>query len=151
MHNSTILEEVAHPFTLVDSGKDLTDLVDLCVLPPMSRSPTATLMFLCISPLRAANEVLVVAGSSYTELAHQMARGGLTIVPDKDGNRRYWTQTGTHEVLKWNDLSSSSRDCKEVRRQYAAGLERSRLEVARVAERGDAVEGTVMVHPRASR
>ena len=127
-HNSSMLARISHPFRLVDTRDDTGDLVDL-----------------------AKNEVLVVAGSSYTQLAHQMSRGGLTLVQDEDAHMRWWDVTGTHEVLKWGALSKPARDCDEVRRLYAKGLQRSKVEVARVAARGDGVEGTILVAPPPAR
>lgn len=78
--NSTFLSDINHFYTLVDTGEDVDDLLDL-----------------------AENDVLLVAGSSFTALAHAMARGGLTLVPDDDPARpvhRHWNQTGTHAVAK---------------------------------------------------
>ena len=134
-HNSTMLAGIKHSFTLVDTGKDVDDLLDL-----------------------SKNEILLVAGSSYTELAHQMSRGGLTVIPPADGvsslpypkrsqmmlilrwsqNPRWWDETGTQLVVKWTALSNSTtNDCLEIRRRYNLGKKRSKAELERVALRGD--------------
>lgn len=102
-HNATILHDLTHRFTLVDSGSDLDDLLDL-----------------------AKNEVLVVAGSAYTTTAHQVSRGGLTVVPDTEEHQeRYWSLVGTNSVLKWGEVSSEQ-DCAAVRKAFESGMKRSK-------------------------
>ncbi|KAK4702233.1 hypothetical protein P7C70_g3991, partial [Phenoliferia sp. Uapishka_3] len=118
-HNSTMLEEIDHPFLLVDSGRDLDDLLDL-----------------------TSNEVLIVAGSGYTMMANQMARGGLTVVPNFDPNARWWETTGTNKVLKWKDfVEKGGNDCGEVRRLFDEGKERGRMEMSREKERAEVKRG----------
>lgn len=102
-HNDTMLAELEHPYVLVDSGKDLTDLRDL-----------------------TSNDVMIVGGSGYTMIGHQIARGGMTIVPQDDGSPRWWRETGTNVVLTWEDFYDGARNCDFVREQWDVGHKRSR-------------------------
>lgn len=98
-HNNTMLAGLSHPFTLVDSGSDLADLLDL-----------------------VRNDILVVAGSGYTTTAHQVSRGGLTVVPDFETQQeRFWDLVGTNSVMKWGEASGGKRDCEVVQEMYESG------------------------------
>lgn len=104
-HNATMLADITHPYTLVDTRDDLGDLLDL-----------------------ASNDVLVVSGSSYTTAAHQVSRGGITLVPDLETHQeRFWDEFGTNEVLQWGVVGrEGGRDCAAVRETFERGRAKSR-------------------------
>ena len=110
LFRSAVLKKlVVKDFTLVDTGDDMADLVTL-----------------------AEQEILIVSGSAYTSMAHQAARGGLTIVPDYDSTERWWRTTGTNSVAPWQEIANSTRDCAAIREMFAVGKVRGKVEVARV-------------------
>jgi len=83
-HNTTMLSGLGEPYRIVDSGDSgLNDLLDL-----------------------ASNRVMVLDISSYTVLAHQIADGGITIVPDIDLFGITWHDNGVNHVLRWGELLS---------------------------------------------
>lgn len=99
-----MLADLEHDFDLVDTDDDLGDLLNL-----------------------QANEILIVAGSGYTTTAHQLSRGGLTVVPDWEGHQqRFWEKVGTNSVMKWGAMNETQRDCDLIRKKFKSGMERSR-------------------------
>jgi hypothetical protein len=82
-HNVTMLSGLGEPYRIVDTGDSIDDLLDL-----------------------AANRVMILDISSWTVLAHQIAEGGLTIVPDIDLFSIDWYDNGVNRVLRWNELLS---------------------------------------------
>jgi len=84
-HNDTMLSGLGEPHRVVDTGDSLGDLIDL-----------------------ASNRVMILDLSSWTVLAHQMADGGLTIVPDVDQFNINWYDNGINHVLRWHDVLSIS-------------------------------------------
>jgi hypothetical protein len=84
-HNATMLSGLGEPYRIVDTGDSIDDLLDL-----------------------AANRLLILDISSWTVLAHQMAEGGLTIIPDIDLFDINWHDNGVNRVLRWNELLSIS-------------------------------------------
>lgn len=90
-HNDTMLSGLGEPYRLVDSGDSIDDLLDL-----------------------AANRVLILDISSWTVLAHQIAEGGISLVPNVEGYDGYaipWDDNGMNRVLRWNELLDIS--CNE--------------------------------------
>lgn len=89
--NDTMLRGLGEPYRLVDSGDSIDDLLDL-----------------------AANRVLILDISSWTVLAHQIAEGGISLVPNVEGYDGYaipWDDNGMNRVLRWNELLDIS--CNE--------------------------------------
>jgi len=82
-HNVTMLSGLGEPYRLVDTGDSIDDLLDL-----------------------ASNRLLILDISSWTVLAHQIAEGGLTIIPDIDLFNINWYDNGENHVLRWNELLS---------------------------------------------
>lgn len=81
-HNDTMLHGLGEPYRIVDTGNDVDDLVDL-----------------------ASNRVIILDVGSYTELAHQIAEGGITIVPDQDMLEIAWHDNiGVNHLLRWHEL-----------------------------------------------
>ena len=81
-HNTTMLTGLGEPYRIVDSGDSLEDLLDL-----------------------AANRLLILDISSWTVLAHQIAEGGITIIPDNDLFQEItWHDNGMNHVLRWQEL-----------------------------------------------
>lgn len=90
-HNDTMLSGLGEPYRIVDSGDSIDDLLDL-----------------------AANRVLILDISSWTVLAHQIAEGGISLVPNVEGYDGYaipWDDNGMNRVLRWNELLDIS--CNE--------------------------------------
>jgi len=90
-HNDTMLSGLGEPYRIVDSGDSIDDLIDL-----------------------AANRVLILDISSWTVLAHQIAEGGISLVPNVEGYDGYaipWDDNGMNRVLRWNELLDIS--CNE--------------------------------------
>jgi hypothetical protein len=83
-HNDTMLSGLGEPYRVVDNDS-LDDLLDL-----------------------ASNRIIILDLSSWTVLAHQMADGGLTIVPDVDQFAINWYDNGVNNVLRWHELLSIS-------------------------------------------
>ncbi|KAK4705599.1 hypothetical protein P7C70_g600, partial [Phenoliferia sp. Uapishka_3] len=104
-HNDTVLADLNHPFTVVDTPSPIDDLVELM-----------------------KHEVLVVAGGGYTQAAHQVCRGGLTVVPDwEEHQERYWFDVGTNSVMPWEELvEHAANDCSIVKKAFEVGKERSK-------------------------
>lgn len=107
-HSDEVLSHLAFNYSLVDSGNDLADLASL-----------------------AGHCVLVVSGSSYTEMAHQASRGCLTIVPGGEQANRKWRTSGTNAVLEYDDFTERGIGCDAILQRMDEGRQRSRLEVAR--------------------
>jgi hypothetical protein len=87
-HNDTMLSELGEPYRLVDSGDSIDDLLDL-----------------------AANRLMILDISSWTVMAHEIAEGGITLVPDVDGYDGHdirWHNNGMNHVLRWSELLSIS-------------------------------------------
>jgi hypothetical protein len=82
-HNDTMLSGLGEPYRIVDTGDDIDDLIDL-----------------------ASNRVMILDVSSYTVLAHQIAEGGITVVPDTDLFRINWFDNGVNHVLRMHELLS---------------------------------------------
>jgi len=82
-HNATMLRALGEPYRIVDTGDSLDDLIDL-----------------------ASNRLMILDVSSWTVLAHQIADGGITIVPDTDGFDISWHDNGINHVLRWHELLS---------------------------------------------
>jgi hypothetical protein len=82
-HNVTMLSGLGEPYRIVDTDS-LSDLIDL-----------------------ASNRIMILDISSYTVLAHQMAQGGVTIVPDVDMYSITWHDNGMNHVLRWQELLSN--------------------------------------------
>ena len=81
-HNVTMLEGLGEPYRIVDNDS-IDDLLDL-----------------------AANRLLILDISSWTVLAHQIAEGGITVIPDVDLFGINWYDNGVNHVLRWNELLS---------------------------------------------
>ena len=82
LHNTTMLSGLGEPsYRIVDSGDSIQDLLDL-----------------------AANKLLILDISSWTVLAHQIAEGGITVIPDKDLFGINWYDNGVNHVLRWQEL-----------------------------------------------
>jgi len=92
-HNTTMLSGLGEPYRIVDTGDDVKDLVDL-----------------------ASNRLIVLDVGSYTVLAHQIAEGGITVVPDKDLHRITWHDNGSNHVLRWHELLSIT--CSDLSALY---------------------------------
>jgi hypothetical protein len=82
-HNATMLSGLGEPYRMVDTGESLNVLIDL-----------------------ASNRILILDISSYTVLAHQIAQGGITMVPDIDLCNITWHDNGVNKVLRWHELLS---------------------------------------------
>jgi hypothetical protein len=80
-HNATMLEGLGEPYRIVDTGDSLDDLLDL-----------------------AANRIMILDISSWTVLAHQVAEGGITIIPDIDRFGISWHDNGVNHVIRWQEL-----------------------------------------------
>ena len=80
-HNTTMLEGLGEPYRIVDTGDSIDDLTDL-----------------------SANRILILDISSWTVLAHQIADGGITIIPDVDRFDINWHDNGMNHVLRWKEL-----------------------------------------------
>lgn len=113
-HSDEVLRQLAFNHSLVDTGDDLADLASL-----------------------AGSCVMVVSGSSYTMMAHQAARGCLTVVPGRDKHDRIWRASGTNEVLEYEDFTERGVECAAIIERMEAGRERSRLEIARQRAKGE--------------
>lgn len=74
---------------------------------------------------------MVVSGSSYTMMAHQAARGCLTIVPGRDKHDRVWRTSGTNAVLEYEDFTERGVECAAILQLMDEGRARARLELAR--------------------
>lgn len=83
LHNTTMLEGLGERYRIVDTGDSVADLIDL-----------------------ASNRIMVLDIGSYTTLAHQMAEGGLSIVPDDGDSVINWHWDGVNRVLRWNEVLS---------------------------------------------
>jgi len=81
MHNTTMLEGLGEPYHIVDTGDSIEDLLDL-----------------------STNRLLILDISSWTVLAHQIADGGITIIPDNDLFGINWYDNGVNHVLRWKEL-----------------------------------------------
>lgn len=79
-HNTTMLSGLGEPYRIVDNDS-IDDLLDI-----------------------SANRILILDISSWTALAHQIAEGGFTIVPDVDGFGINWYDNGMNHVLRWQQL-----------------------------------------------
>jgi hypothetical protein len=97
-HNATMLSGLGEPaaYRIVDTGDSINDLIDL-----------------------ASNRIMILDISSYTVLAHQIAHGGVTIVPDIDLFSINWHDNGVNSVLRWHELLSIPCD------DFSALLEKS--------------------------
>ena len=84
-HNTSMLGGLGEPYRIVDTGDSIDDLLDL-----------------------AANQVLILDISSWTVLAHQIAEGGITVIPDADLFDINWYDNGVNHILRWNELLSIS-------------------------------------------
>jgi len=82
-HNETMLRGLGEPYRIVDTGDSLDDLIDL-----------------------ASNRLMILDISSWTVLAHQIADGGISVVPDIDGFYISWHDNGVNHVLRWHELLS---------------------------------------------
>ena len=80
-HNTTMLNGLGEPYRIVDTGDSIDDLLDL-----------------------SANRILILDVSSWTVLAHQIAEGGITIIPDIDLFDINWYDNGMNHVLRWKEL-----------------------------------------------
>ena len=80
-HNTTMLSGLGEPYRIVDTGDSIDDLLDL-----------------------SANRILILDISSWTVLAHQIAEGGFTVVPDVDRFDIDWYDNGMNRVLRWKEL-----------------------------------------------
>ena len=80
-HNTTMLSGLGEPYRIVDSGDSIQDLLDL-----------------------SANRILILDISSWTVLAHQVADGGITVIPDVDRFGINWYDNGMNHVLRWQEL-----------------------------------------------
>jgi hypothetical protein len=80
-HNTTMLDGLGEPYRIVDTGDSIDDLLDL-----------------------SSNRILILDISSWTVLAHQIAEGGITIVPDVDHFDINWHDNGMNHVLRWKEL-----------------------------------------------
>jgi hypothetical protein len=79
-HNTTMLSGLGEPYRIVDNDS-IDDLLDL-----------------------SANRIMILDISSWTALAHQIADGGITIVPDVDGFGINWYDNGVNRVLRWKEI-----------------------------------------------
>jgi hypothetical protein len=84
-HNTTMLSGLGQPYRIVDTGDSIDDLLDL-----------------------ATNRLLILDISSWTVLAHQIAEGGITVIPDMDLFDINWYDNGANSVIRWNELLSIS-------------------------------------------
>jgi hypothetical protein len=83
-HNATMLSGLGEPYRIVDTGDSIDDLLDL-----------------------ASNRLLILDISSWTILAHQIAEGGITVIPDTDTfSSITWYNNGENHVLRWHELLS---------------------------------------------
>lgn len=82
-HNETMLRDLGEPYRIVDTGDSLDDLIDL-----------------------ASNRLMILDVSSWTVLAHQIADGGISVVPDTDVFYITWHDNGANHVLRWHELLS---------------------------------------------
>jgi hypothetical protein len=82
-HNTTMLSGLGEPYRIVDTGDSIDDLIDL-----------------------ASNRLIILDISSWTVLAHQIADGGITVVPNVDLFGITWHDNGVNHVLRWNELLS---------------------------------------------
>ena len=80
-HNTTMLKGLGEPYRIVDTGDSIDDLLDL-----------------------SANRILILDISSWTVLAHQIAEGGITIIPDVDRFGINWYDNGMNHVLRWKEV-----------------------------------------------
>jgi hypothetical protein len=80
-HNTTMLRGLGEPYRIVDTGDSFDDLVDL-----------------------ASNRLMILDLSSWTVLAHNIAAGGVTVVPDIDQFSITWDDNGVNNVLRWEEL-----------------------------------------------
>jgi hypothetical protein len=83
LHNDTILSGLGEPYHIVDTGDPIDDLIDL-----------------------ATNRLMILDISSWTVLAHQIAEGGVTIIPDIDLFSITWHDNGVNHVLRWHEFLS---------------------------------------------
>ena len=79
-HNTTMLSGLGEPYRIVDNDS-IEDLLDI-----------------------SANRIMILDISSWTALAHQIAEGGITIVPDHDGFGINWYDNGVNRVIRWQEL-----------------------------------------------
>jgi hypothetical protein len=82
-HNATMLSGLGEPYRIVDTGDDIDDLLDL-----------------------ASNRLMILGLGSYAVLAHQIAEGGITVVPDTDLFGINWYDNGVNHVLRMHELLS---------------------------------------------
>jgi hypothetical protein len=80
-HNTTMLRGLGEPYRIVDTDDSFDDLVDL-----------------------ASNRLMILDLSSWTVLAHNIAGGGITVVPDIDQFSITWHDNGVNNVLRWEEL-----------------------------------------------
>ena len=80
-HNTTMLSGLGEPYRIVDTGDSIEDLLDL-----------------------SANRILILDISSWTVLAHQIAEGGISIIPDVDRFNINWYDNGENRVLRWQEI-----------------------------------------------
>ena len=80
-HNRTMLSGLGEPYRIVDTGDSIDDLLDL-----------------------SANRILILDISSWTVLAHQIAEGGISIIPDIDRFSINWYDNGENRVLRWKEI-----------------------------------------------
>jgi hypothetical protein len=80
-HNTTMLSGLGESYRIVDSGDSIEDLLDL-----------------------SANRIMILDISSWTVLAHQIAEGSITIIPDIDLFDINWHDNGMNHVLRWKEL-----------------------------------------------
>ena len=80
-YNTTMLSGLGEPYRIVDTGDSVDDLLDL-----------------------SANRIMILDISSWTALAHQIADGGFTIVPDVDRFGINWYDNGENRVLRWQEI-----------------------------------------------
>jgi hypothetical protein len=80
-HNTTMLSGLGEPYRIVDTNDTISDLIDL-----------------------ASNRLLILDISSWTVLAHQIADGGITVVPNIDQFDINWHDNGVNHVLRWREL-----------------------------------------------
>lgn len=83
-HNTTMLADLKQKFRIIDTRNDLADLVDL-----------------------ASNQIMILAHGSYAYMAHQIAEGRLTVVPDAPlQGLPHWhfSDNGVGNILRWKEL-----------------------------------------------
>ena len=80
-HNTTMLNGLGEPYRIVDTGDSIDDLLDL-----------------------SANRILILDISSWTVMAHQIAEGGITVIPDVDRFGIDWYDNGMNHVLRWQEV-----------------------------------------------